>query len=324
MPDEELFDLARAGVLSRPETLAAQARRMLRDPKTTALIEGFAVQWLQLRGLESVAPSLRQFPKFNEKLRRDMRTESERFFAYVVEEDKSILEFLDSDYTFLNERLAKLYGIEGVEGEEFRRVPLTTDQRGGLLTQASVLTVTSNPNRTSPVKRGKWLLEQILGTPPPPPPPDVPLLNESKEAIRAASLRERLEQHRADPNCAVCHNKLDPLGFVLENYNAIGGWREKDGDFPIDPSGELPSGESFAGPTELKAYLLEKKDQFTRCLAEKLLTYALGRGLEPEDACEVDRIARAVADDGYRFSRLVVEIVTSVPFRMREGQGAEP
>jgi hypothetical protein len=311
-------------VLSRPETLAAQARRMLRDPKTTALIEGFAVQWLQLRGLESVAPSLRQFPKFNEKLRRDMRTESERFFAYVVEEDKSILEFLDSDYTFLNERLAKLYGIEGVEGEEFRRVPLTTDQRGGLLTQASVLTVTSNPNRTSPVKRGKWLLEQILGTPPPPPPPDVPLLNESKEAIRAASLRERLEQHRADPNCAACHNKLDPLGFVLENYNAIGGWRETDGDFPIDTSGELPSGESFAGPKELKAYLLEKKDQFTRCLAEKLLTYALGRGLEPEDACEVDRIARAVADDGYRFSRLVVEIVTSVPFRMREGQGAEP
>jgi hypothetical protein len=324
MPDDELFEAARAGTLQQPEVLAAQARRMLRDEKASALVEGFAVQWLQLRGLEAVQPNRRAFPKFSEKLRQDMRTETVQFFAAVMAEDRSILEFLDSDYSYLNERLADFYGIAGVEGEEFRRVALSTDQRGGLLTQASVLAVTSNPTRTSPVKRGKWVLEQILGTPPPPPPPDVPLLSESREAIKAASLRERLEQHRADPNCAVCHNRLDPLGFVFENYDAIGGWREKDGDFPIDPSGELPSGESFAGPKPFKAYLLEKKDLFTRCLTEKLLTYALGRGLEPEDACEVDRIASAVAEDGHRFSRLVVEIVTSVPFRMREGQGTMP
>jgi hypothetical protein len=324
LPDDELFELARQGKLRDPETLAAQARRLIRDPKAEALVENFAVQWLQLRNLDAINPNRRIFPGYDRRLKEDMLTETRRFFAGVMTEDRSILEFLDSDYTYLNARLAKHYGIEGVEGDEFRRVALQGDQRGGLLTQASVLTVTSNPRRTSPVKRGKWVLEQILGTPPPPPPPDVPELNESREAVKSASLRERLEQHRSDPGCATCHSRMDPLGFVFENYDALGAWREKDGSFLIDPSGSLPSGESFAGPKQFKGFLLDKKDQFTRSLTEKLLTYALGRGLDPDDACEVDRIAAEVAKDGYRFSRLVVEIVTSVPFRMREGREASP
>jgi mono/diheme cytochrome c family protein len=324
MPDDELFRLAAKGELKAPATLAAQARRMIADPKSDALVENFALQWLQLRALDTHTPDPKAFPAFNDQLRADMVSETRAFARYVMREDRGILEFLDSDYTFLNERLAKLYGIDGVTGDEVRRVALSDGQRGGVLTQASVLTVTSNPGRTSPVKRGKWVLEQVLGTPPPPPPPNVPELSESTEAIASGSLRERFEKHRADPSCANCHARLDPLGFVFENYDAIGAWRIKDGSFPIDPSGSLPTGESFDGPRAFKTFLMGRKDQFTRSLTEKMLTYALGRGMGPEDACEVDRIAAELPAADYRFVALVERIVTSVPFRMTDTAESRP
>ncbi len=323
MPDEELFRLAAEGKLKDPKVLEAQARRMLKDPKAWALVENFAGQWLQIRNLDTVTPATNVFKDFDAELRNAMRGETQRFFEAIMREDRSILEFLNADFTFVNERLAKLYGIEGVQGDDFQRVTLDGDRRGGVLTQASILTITSNPTRTSPVKRGKWILEQILGTPPPPPPPDVPELKEDRRSVREASLRVRLEQHRADPGCASCHSRMDPLGFSLENYDAIGAWRDQDGKFPIDATGSLPTGESFNGSMELKALLLSKKDQFARCLTEKMLTYALGRGLEATDTCEVDQTLQALAANDYKFSTLVGEIVKSVPFRMRKGQGGE-
>ncbi len=233
-----------------------------------------------------------------------------------MREDRSVLEFLDADFTFLNEKLAKHYGIEGVTGDEFRRVTNLGDRRGGLLTQASILTVTSNPTRTSPVKRGKWVLEQILGTPPPPPPADVPELNDGKDSVLTGSLRQRLEQHRANASCATCHAKMDPLGFGLENFDPIGAWREKDGDYPIDSSGILPGGKTFQGPKALKAILKGKSKEFTRCLAEKMLTYAIGRGLDDVDRCArgpdcgwpLGRRLQILADDpGDRPERPVLE-----------------
>jgi hypothetical protein len=288
-------------------------------------VENFTLQWLQLRALDAHTPDPKAFPAFSEKLRADMVGETRAFARYVLREDRSILEFLDSDYAFLNERLAKLYGIDGVTGDEFRRVGLSSnEQRGGVLTQASVLTVTSNPGRTSPVKRGKWVLEQILGTPPPPPPPNVPELSESPQEVSSGSLRERFEKHRADPSCANCHARLDPLGFVFENYDAIGAWRIKDGSFPIDPSGSLPSGESFDGPRAFKTFLMGRKEQFTRSLTEKMLTYAIGRGVEPADACEVDRIASELPAVDHHFAALVERIVTSVPFRMTDTAESRP
>lgn len=320
MPDEELFRLAAEGKLSSPEVLKAQAVRMMGDPKAEALVENFAMQWLQLRNLDNVIPNRKIFPTFDEPLKADMRAETKAYFAAVMREDRSVLEFIDSDYTFLNERLAKHYGIDGVEGDELRRVSLSDAHRGGVLTHASVLTVTSNPTRTSPVKRGKWVLEQILGTPPPPAPPNVPPLSEEQEAILSGTVRERLERHRADPGCASCHANLDPLGFVFENYDAIGQWRTKDGQYGIDSSGSLTSGESFAGPKEFKQYLLAQRGKFTRCLTEKLLTFALGRGVDVDDGYEVDRISADLERNGYRFSTLVTGIVTSVPFRMQEGR----
>jgi mono/diheme cytochrome c family protein len=321
MPDDELFRLAAQGTLHEPGTLEAQARRMLKDPKARALVENFAGQWLQLRNLKGVSPDPGLFPDFDDALRSAMQRETGLFFQAIVDEDRSLLDFLDADFTFLNERLARHYGIPDVKGDDFRRVALSGDRRGGVLTQASVLTVTSNPTRTSPVKRGKWILEQILGTPPPPPPPDVPELSEAKEAVLSGSLRQRMEQHRANPNCAVCHNRMDALGFGFENYDPVGAWRDNDGAFPIDPSGVLPSGQSFRGPKDLKGILKSKGKDFSRSLTEKLLTYALGRGLEFADRCVVDKITEAVAGDGYRASRLVVEIVKSDPFLKRRGKG---
>ena len=293
-------------------------KRMLKDPKAKALTENFANQWLTLRNLKEIKPDTKRFPSFTDQLRDDMLQETNLFFQHVMEDDRSILEFLDADYSFLNARLAKLYGIDGVNGPDFRKVKLTTEQheqRGGLLMQASVLTVTSNPTRTSPVKRGKFILDNILGSPPPPPPPNVPELQETGEL--KGTLRQRMEQHRANPSCASCHQRLDPLGFGFENFNAIGAWRTKDGQEPIDPAGDLPGGKTFHGPAELRSILLERKEFFVKCLADKMLTYALGRGTKRTDQCFTDEIARTLAKQDYKFSILILEIVKSDPFQKR-------
>jgi hypothetical protein len=321
MPDDELFRLAEQGQLRKPGVLTTQIKRMLRDPRSRALVENFADQWLQLRNLKEFNPDPKRFPTFNEPLRQAMLKETELFFDHIVREDRSVLEFLDADYTFLNDKLAEHYGIAGVEGPDFRKVTLTPEQhkqRGGLLMQASILTVTSNPTRTSPVKRGKFILDNILGTPPPPPPPDVPELKEGGEL--KGTLRQRMEQHRANPACANCHQRLDPLGFGFENFNAIGAWRVKDGDGVVDSTGDLPGGKSFQGPAELRTILKDRKETFARCLADRLLTYALGRGTKRSDQCYTDDIARSVAKHDYRFSALVEEIAQSDPFQKRRGK----
>ena len=325
MPDDTLLDLARAGKLKDDAVLEEQARRMIKSRKSRALVENFAGQWLQLRNLKTVQPDPKLFPDFDESLRAAMLKETEEYFATVMKEDRSILDFIDSDYAVLNARMARFYKIKGFRPgrqDVSVKVTLTDGRRGGVLTQASVLTVTSNATRTSPVKRGKFVLEQFLGTPPPPPPPDVPELKDSGVDLKA-SLRKRMEQHRADPNCATCHAKMDPLGFGLENFDAIGAWREKDGEADIDPSGVLPSGQTFAGPKELKAILKARSGEFTRCLAEKMMTYALGRGLDYYDRCAVDKIAALVEKDEYKFSRLMVEIVKSDAFRKRRPKGTD-
>ena len=321
MPDEDLFAVAGKGQLRQTGTLDAQVKRMLNDPKSRALVENFASQWLTIRNLDTATPDVELFPEFDSALRTAMRKETELFFEAIMKEDRSLLEFLDADFTFLNERLARHYGIAGIKGEEFQRVSLDKDsRRGGILTQASILTITSNPTRTSPVSRGKWIMEQILGTPPPPP-PVVPDLPTDEKAVQAASLRQRMEQHRANPDCAVCHNKMDPLGFALENFNAIGAWRNLDGNFPIDSSGTLPDGRSFNGPEELKR-ILKSEQTFIRSLTEKMLTFALGRGLEHYDRCVVDQVGKALAKTEYKFSTLVTEIARSEPFQMRKIDGA--
>ncbi|MBI4582892.1 MAG: DUF1592 domain-containing protein [Planctomycetes bacterium] len=319
MPDEELFAQARAETLRR--NLEAQVARMLKDPKSGALVENFSGQWLGTRALKTFTPDRTLFPEFDEELRAAMRQETELFFEAVLREDRSLLDFIDADFTFANDRLARLYGIPGVQGSEFRRVPLPPEaQRGGVLTQASVLAVTSNPTRTSPVKRGKWVLEQILGAPPPPPPGEVPELSEKAEAVQSGSLRQRMEAHRANPSCAVCHLEMDAIGFGFENFNAVGAWRTRDGKFPIDPAGTLPGGRSFKGPAELKAILKGNSEAFSRCLAEKMLTYALGRGLEYYDKCHIDQIVAALARNSHRFSSLILGIVKTDAFQMRRGE----
>jgi mono/diheme cytochrome c family protein len=325
MPDDELFQQASQGTLRQDGNLEAQVTRMLNDSKARALVENFAGQWLQTRNLKTATPDPSTYPAFDEPLRSAMLKETELFFESVVREDRSILDFLDADFTFVNERLAKHYGISGVKGEQFQRVTLTGTRRGGVLTQASFLTLTSNPTRTSPVKRGKWILENILGTPPAPPPPDAPDLSEDQAVVLSGSLRKRMEQHRADPNCATCHERMDPLGFGFENFDGIGAWRTRDGEFAIDASGSLPGGQSFNGPAELQGILKTKTVDFSRCLTEKLLTYALGRGLEPYDKCTTDQIVAALAKNNYKFSTLVHEIVKSDPFQKRRTDtGAKP
>jgi len=319
MPDEELFEAAERGDLFEPDVLEQQVRRMLRDPKAKALAKNFAGQWLELRNLELVAPDPKRYPSFDDSLREAMRRETELFFEHILREDRSVVELLDAGYTFLNERLARHYGIEGVEGGEFRRVELESGRRGGVITHASVLTVSSYPTRTSPVLRGKWLLDNILGAPPPPPPPGIPELDEEQIGI-TGTLREQLEQHRANPNCAVCHERMDALGFGLENYDPIGAWRTQQGKFPVDSSGKLPGGRSFDGPAGLKRLLVEDKQDFARRLTEKMLIYALGRGLESYDKPVVEKIMRRLAAAGYRFSQLILEIVQSPPFQMRRAE----
>jgi len=319
MPDSELFRLAGENKLHKPEVIEAQVRRMLLDPKSVALVDNFAGQWLELRNLDSFKPDPDRFPNFDENLRKAMRQETRLFFEAVIHEDRSILDFIDGKFTFLNERLAKHYSIPGVTGPEFRRVALTGDERSGVLTQASILTVSSYPTRTSPVLRGKWILENFLNDPPPPPPPGTPNLNES--AIGAtSSLRQQLEQHRANPACATCHSRMDPLGFGLDNFDAIGHWRTQDGKFPIDSTGTLPGGKTFSTPREMKEILKADRDAFARCLTEKMLTYALGRGVERYDRPAVNLISRRLAASDYRFSRLVLEIVKSLPFEERHGE----
>lgn len=317
MPDEELFEQAMSGTLRA--NLESQTMRMLADSKAIALVENFGEQWLTLRELDSLSPDPELFPGFNAELRSDMLQETRLFFETVLREDRSIFELLDADFTWLNGRLARHYGIDGVEGEKFQRVSLQDTPRGGVLTQASVLTVTSNPTRTSPVKRGKWILEQILGTPPPPPPPDVPELQEEENAVLSGSLRERMEQHRDNPNCAVCHRRMDPIGFGLENFNAVGAWRTHDSGFEIDPSGKLPDGSEFNGPGELKNLIQFKEDQFRRAFARNMLTYALGRGLEPYDQCAINDISAKMTAAGDRFSSLILAIASSGPFQKRRG-----
>ncbi|MCC6727751.1 MAG: DUF1592 domain-containing protein [Chthonomonadales bacterium] len=321
MPDERLFRLAADGTLRKPAVLAAEARRMLGDPRARALSDNFAAQWLELRNLETAAPDPVRFPAFTDALRRAMREETERYFMGVVANDRSVLEFLDSRYTYLNEPLARHYGIAGVKGTRFRKVALSSGRRGGVITQASVLTVTSNPTRTSPVKRGKWILEEILGTPPPPQPANVGQLPDDRQGPLVGTLRQRMEQHRKDPACAGCHARMDPLGFGLENFDAVGAWRARDGGQPIDSSGVLPDGRRFRGPAELRQILMGRKDQFVKTLVEKLLTYGLGRGLESYDRCAVDDIVRTARRGGYRFSALVAGIVRSDPFTRKRGDG---
>ena len=334
MPDEELFELARKNQLTA--NLDAQVRRMLQDPKANSLVDSFAMQWLQLQNLRNFQPDPKLFPQFNERLRASMIEETRLFIQAIIREDRKVSEILDADFTYLNNTLAAHYGIRDTAGnptggkgkrgggrpfnrEEFVRVDLSGTDRGGILTQASVLTVTSNPTRTSPVKRGRWVLEQLLGTPPPPPPPDVPELEADGKPLNAGSLRQQMEAHRKNPACANCHAKMDPLGFGLENYNAIGAFRRQDGLYDIDPSGVLPDGSTFNGPAELKNILLAKKELFARCLAEKMLTFAIGRGLEYYDKRAVDSILAHLKKHDERFSALVVGIVTSDPFRLRRG-----
>ena len=319
MPDQELLRAAEQGTLRKPEVLEAQVRRMLQDPKSKALVDNFAGQWLELRRLESDTPDRDRFPQFEEYLRMSMERESELFLENIIHEDRSVLDLIDAKYTFLNQRLAEFYGIKDVKGPEFRRVDLTGTHRGGILTQASVLTVSSYATRTSPVLRGKWVLENILNAPPPPPPPNVPPLEEAK-AGSAASLRQVMEAHRANALCASCHSKMDPLGFGLENFNAIGQWRDQDGQFPIDASGVLPDGRTFQGPDELKAILRANKDAFADCVTEKMLIYALGRGLERFDRPAVKEITAKLAANDYKFSTLVLGIVESLPFQERRGE----
>ena len=321
MPDQQLLRRATDLELRDQTVLEGEVTRMLASLKSQALVDNFVGQWLELRNLDTASPDPDRFPDFDENLRQAMRNETELFFETVMHEDRSILDLLDARFTFLNERLARHYGVEGVAGPRFRRVSLDGSRRSGVLTQGSVLTITSYPTRTSPVLRGKWLLDNILGEPPPPPPAAVSL-DEASAAV-GRTLRERLEIHRANPSCAVCHTKMDALGFGLENYDPVGRWRTHEGDLPLDTSGVLPEGHSFTTPSEMKAVLRLKKDDFARCLAEKMLTYALGRGLESYDRPAVDQILRQVVEDDYRFSRLIVAIVNSRPFQMRRGDGGK-
>ena len=321
LPDDALIDAAAARRLSDPAVLEAEVRRMLADPRAAALTTNFASQWLHLRNLDAVRPDARLFPDFDDNLRQGFRRETELLFRSVLDEDRSVVDLLTADYTFVNERVATHYEIPGVYGDHFRRVPLPPGSpRAGLLGHGSILTVTSYATRTSPVLRGKWILENLLGTPPPPPPANVPPLDEARSNVRVVSMRERMEAHRRNPQCAVCHQIMDPAGLSMENFDAIGRWRETEGVAPIDAVGNLPGGEEFDGVTGLRAAILERPDVFAGVVAEKLLTFALGRGLDHSDAPAVRSIVRSAAADDYRLSSLILGIANSTPFQMRRSQ----
>jgi mono/diheme cytochrome c family protein len=319
IPDDALIDLASRGKLSEPATLTQQVKRMLADPKSKAIVDNFAGQWLYLRNLRTAAPNADLFPRFDDNLRDGFLQETALFVESQIRDDRPLLELLTADYTYLNERLARHYGIPDVYGGHFRRVKYPDDRRAGLLGHGSILTVTSYANRTSPVVRGKWLLENLLGAPPPPPPPNVPALKENGEGSKATTVRERMEQHRSNPVCASCHARMDPLGFALENFDAIGQWRTEDAEShtPIDASGVLPDGTKFNGPSEFRKALVARKADFVASVTEKLMTYALGRGLEYYDAPVVRQIIRDSDASDYRWSTVIMGIIQSKPFQMR-------
>jgi mono/diheme cytochrome c family protein len=318
IPDDQLLAVAESGRLSDPSVLQAQVKRMMADPRSEALVRNFAGQWLFLRNIARISPDTTTFPYFDENLRHALAKETELLIESQLREDRSVVDLLRTDYTFLNQRLAEHYGIKGIYGNEFRRVKLDDPNRHGLLGQASILAVTSYPNRTAPTIRGKWVLEQLLGSPPPPPPPNVPSLKEDA-TVQKLTMRERMEQHRANPTCAVCHRMMDPLGFALENFDGLGGWRASTGPGagPIDASGALPDGTKFNGPAGLRDVLLKKQDMFVENFTERLLTYALGRGLEEYDSAALRKIAREAAADNQKWSAIILGIVKSTPFRMR-------
>jgi len=319
MPDEPLFALAREGKLSEPATFEAQVRRMLADAKARVFAENFASQWLRTRELRtSVRPANDGQPEFTPALRDAMAREPIVFFDALLRGDRPLTECLDADYTFANAELARFYGLCEPGGDGFERVALTDRTRGGVVTMAGVLTLTSYPRRSSPVLRGKWIMEEILGTPPPPPPQMIKSLPTSDKGRNGLTFRQQLEVHRSKPECASCHKTMDQLGFGLENFSPVGSWRTTAGSNPVDASGELPDGTKFTGPVELKRLLLERRDEFMRNLTERMFSYALGRGVEQTDWLSVRQIARAVADDGYRAQRLVLEIAKSPAFQLRK------
>jgi mono/diheme cytochrome c family protein len=320
IPDDELLDEASAGRLRDPAILERQVRRMLADQRSSALVTNFAAQWLHLREILAATPYVNGFPEFDDNLREAFLRETELFIDSQLREDRSLAELLTANYTFANERLARHYGIPDVYGPRFRRVTYADDRRGGLLGHGSILTATSYSTRTSPVIRGKWVLDNILGAPPPPPPPDVPALPDAGDRGQPASVRERLERHRGNPACAACHARMDPLGFALENLDAIGRWRDSEGTQRIDASAVMPDGEKFSGPTELRRLLAARREEFANTITSKLLTYALGRGLEHYDMPSVRAIVRSAAADDYRWSSIVLGVARSVPFQMRRSE----
>lgn len=325
MPDAELFSLARQGKLHQPSVLTAQVRRLLLDPKARSFFDDFSGQWLHTRDLYTTAnPDRGRFPEYQPALRDAMYQESVLFFESVFRDNAPLPTLLNASYTFVNEPLAKHYGMEGITGSTLRRVSLSDQKRGGILTMASTLTISSYPQRTSPVLRGKWVMSEVLGTPPPPPPPVTKTLPPSDRKENGLTFRQRLEKHREDPACGGCHSRIDPMGFGLENYDPIGRWREKIGEDPVEATGTFPSGESYVGPAQWKALILARQDEFLRNLVEKMLAYALGRGLEPADQPAVKKIRAQLKAENQRAETLIREIVLSLPFQFKKGEGTAP
>ena len=321
-PDDQLLDAAARGTLRNTSVLRQQVRRMLADSRAYALTRNFAGQWLYLRNLPAATPDEARFPYFGENLRQDFQKETELFFDTLLREDRSVMDIVSADFTFVNERLARHYGIPNVYGSRFRRIHIDNPERRGLLGQGSFLTVTSHPDRTSVVGRGKWILENLLGAPPPPPPPNVPALNEETGNGPTLTLRARMAQHRANPVCASCHARMDPLGFALENFDATGQWRSHEGFTPIDASAALPDGSTFEGPAGLRDWLMGQCAQVVTTVTEKLLTYAVGRGVEYYDAPAVRKIVADAARNDHKLTALIIGIVESPPFQMRRRSSA--